>query len=358
VNLMTVHASKGLEFPVVFVVNLAKGATGPPRPIRVIADGEGGEPSVSVGPFVSETDEAEREREKHETRRLLYVALTRARDRLYLSSVLKDGVMQPGRGSLAEVLPDSIRQLFSRAAASTDDCAPIQWTGSKGQPFEWHVCRVPAPLVTPDSSDQTAAEHAEYDSSLDRFGPSLEHQGTLRLPVTRWLVEPDAIEPSEAVMARDPIVGTLVHRLFQFLDGSPGPFEEPEFADARALLAPADRALIVDVDGTVQAAIDLWRKMRLRADVASLMASGQRLYEVPFSMRLPREAMGVDSGPEVVVLRGTIDCLVVGPDGTAVVIEFKTGRPRISHQQQLDIYVDAARLLFPGASVSGQLIYG
>ena len=51
---------------------------------------------MSVGPFVSETDEAEREREKHETRRLLYVALTRARDRLYLSSVLKDGVLQPG----------------------------------------------------------------------------------------------------------------------------------------------------------------------------------------------------------------------------------------------------------------------
>jgi ATP-dependent exoDNAse (exonuclease V) beta subunit len=310
-----------------------------------------------VGPFVSETDEAEREREKHETRRLLYVALTRARDRLYLSSVLKNGVVQPGRGSLAEVLPDSIRQLFSRAAASTDDSAPIQWTGSKGQPFEWRICSVPAPVMTPDGADETTPEGAEYDSSLDRFGPLPEHQGTLRVPVTRWLVEPDAIGPSEVVTARDPIVGTLVHRLFQRLDGSMGSVEEPDFADARALLAPAERALIVDVDGTVQAAVDLWRQIRLREDVASLMASGRRFYEVPFSMRLPPAATVGDSGPDVVVLRGTIDCLVVGPDGTVVVVEFKTGRPRVSHQQQLDIYVDAARLLFPGASVSGQLIY-
>ena len=109
VNLMTVHASKGLEFPIVFLVNLARGASGRPRPVRIVVDGEGGEPSVSIGPFLSETDEVEREREKQETRRLLYVAMTRARDRLYLYSALKDGVLVPGRGSLAEVLPDSLK---------------------------------------------------------------------------------------------------------------------------------------------------------------------------------------------------------------------------------------------------------
>jgi hypothetical protein len=35
----------------------------------------------------------------------MYVALTRARDRLYLGTVLKDGALAMGRGSLAEVLP-------------------------------------------------------------------------------------------------------------------------------------------------------------------------------------------------------------------------------------------------------------
>ncbi|HET7620107.1 MAG TPA: 3'-5' exonuclease, partial [Vicinamibacterales bacterium] len=114
VNLMTVHAAKGLEFPIVFVVNLAKGASGPPRPVRLNTAEEGDGPSVSIGAFASEADDEDRIREREETKRLLYVALTRARDRLYLATVLKDGVMAPGRGSLGDVLPLTLRALFSR----------------------------------------------------------------------------------------------------------------------------------------------------------------------------------------------------------------------------------------------------
>ena len=107
VNLMTVHASKGLEFPIVFVVNLAKGASGFPKPVRVSGE------EVSVGPFVSESDDEERFREREETKRLMYVALTRARDRLYVGTVLKDGEFAIGRGSLggrpAGVVPRPLR---------------------------------------------------------------------------------------------------------------------------------------------------------------------------------------------------------------------------------------------------------
>ena len=171
VNLMTVHAAKGLEFPIVFVVNLAKGASGPPKPVRVSVDIHE-EPSVSVGPFISDTDEAERERERHETRRLLYVAVTRARDRLYLSSTLKEGTLVPGRGSLAEVLPESCRKLLGRAATELSR----SWTLSAGP-----ACRA---VNTPGGCCRSASDRGR-NSSRDRCRCGGDRNRGRRLRITR-----------------------------------------------------------------------------------------------------------------------------------------------------------------------------
>ena len=116
VNLMTVHASKGLEFPVVFVVNLNRGTGSRRPPMRVSAGITDADVAVAVGDFASQADEDDTAREREETKRLLYVALTRARDRLYLSTPLADGRVVAGKGSLAEVLPPFVIECLERAA--------------------------------------------------------------------------------------------------------------------------------------------------------------------------------------------------------------------------------------------------
>jgi ATP-dependent helicase/nuclease subunit A len=142
VSLMTVHAAKGLEFPIVFIVNINRGTGGARAPIRVSPAGDG-VPSIAIADFQSEADEDALAREREETKRLLYVAMTRARDRLYLSGTLKDGVCRMGRGSLGEVLPSSLRDLLSGAAGGPEDQV-VTWLGSETRA---HRMRVPRAVL-------------------------------------------------------------------------------------------------------------------------------------------------------------------------------------------------------------------
>ena len=342
VNLMTVHAAKGLEFPIVFVVNLAKGASGPPRPVRIVVDGGPGsadEPSVSVGPFISETDEAERDRERHETRRLLYVALTRARDRLYLAATLKDGAFVPGRGSLAEVLPESLKAFFGLANQTFNEVETLGWSGVSGRDYIWRLCRpnpgialaaVPGqPIDEPDAISQPDGDFSELTSDTT----------SVRLSTSEWIGD-EMVEADRIGGARSGrLFGILLHRLFEAADHFQAQPDRSGVESLARRLLRADETVALENPETFAArAADAWLLARTRPDIVQVMSAQERWYEVPFSI-------AVSHGDATTVVRGTIDCVVRDPDGGLTVVEFKTGAPRDSHQRQLDLYVRAVRAL-------------
>ena len=330
VKLMTVHAAKGLEFPVVFLVNLGRGTGNSRGPIRVTADPDGESPSVSVGDFQSDADEDDARREREETKRLLYVALTRARDRLYLASALKDGRLQPGRGSLAEVLPKSLVALLVGGDSPT-----IEWHASSGVTHRLRLCQRASVVASP-----VAARADENADQATDYAPM-----PMRTPRHRSQATTVAGEIGTGAVAAgtpsDRLVGTLVHRLLARVGFGAG-VDATRDAVSR-LIRPAE-SLDASPD-VIEAAIEAYRALAARDDVRAMFAAGRALHEVPFTMEI-----------DGAWIRGTIDCVVCAEDRVTV-LEFKTGRTRPEHREQVELYRRAASQMFPGRVTEARLVY-
>ena len=339
VSLMTVHAAKGLEFPVVFVVNLSRGTAHRRAPIRIATAVAGEEASVAVGDFQSAGDEDRAAKEREETKRLLYVAVTRARDRLYLSAVLKDGLMQPGRGSLAEVLPAS---LLARFADSATGGLAVAWQASSGVQ---HVLRVCTSRPAPDP-ETIARPVAPSGTPPPDFGPladGVQPPGTV---ASAFAGDGDAPATPVEGADSDRLVGSLVHRLLQ-REGLADAISDEWIEERLAPLVRVEESIaIADREALFRRAAAAYRAFSSHQDLRSLYASGAAFHEVPFSLRLGGR-----------IVRGTIDCLVRGSDDSMTVVEFKTGRRRPEHLAQTEVYRLAAQALFPNHRVVTQLLY-
>ncbi len=92
VRIMTVHGAKGLEAPIVILPDTASDpAKSRSSPLLMLRAGNGDEkvplwtvPKSFVSPRVQDLKDDQKNRDAHEKLRLLYVAMTRARDELYI----------------------------------------------------------------------------------------------------------------------------------------------------------------------------------------------------------------------------------------------------------------------------------
>jgi ATP-dependent helicase/nuclease subunit A len=334
VNLMTTHAAKGLEFPIVFIVNMHRGSGGSPDPIRVFASPFGHEdaiePSVSIGEHACAGDLDLDAREGEENKRLLYVALTRARDRLYLATTLdENGRFVTGKGGLGRTLPPSFAICFQSAAAEQPT---LTWVGPTGS----HVLR--NVRLSPELRLVHEALTVDGSVPIDDFDV-LPADGLRRLAATADVDDAHVLAGEGAGSSIE--AGILVHRALA--TGS---------NDLRALLRDEERNTVADIDELIKRADDALREIRNHPDVIDVFGDPSsalwRRHEVAFSWR--------DESTSTIV-RGSIDCLAELRRGVIQVLEFKTGRPTSAHEQQLAVYVKAARALFPGRVVEGKLVY-
>ena len=353
VRIMTVHAAKGLEFPVVVVPECAApsfrmGAD------RVLLDAELGiavkaraaDGARRWGPHGERLRARKEERELAQSRRLFYVAATRARDFLVLSGRAAKGQEECWRAFIDAIANEAEERGLLRICREPAALEPRARQGPAvdcermaelppGQHRD--VERIAAGRAAPAQPTICAAVTQIADALECPRRYQLLHE--LRIP-ERPDADPELPDPlSDEASAPVTALGSLAHRLLELA---------PLRLDAAARRAELSRLL--DLEGE-----DPARHSELLDAASAFLDSplGQRMAkarpehlkrELPFALRL-----SAPDRPELLV-RGQIDALLL-EEGAATVVDYKLSRARelTRYQAQLDAYALAARELTASA---------
>lgn len=355
VRVMTAHAAKGLEAKIVFLPDTCGAPAGRHDP-RLFASGADG-----TGPLLwtagakrdpaalSAARAAWRAAEQAEHQRLLYVALTRAEERLYIAGY--HGPRGPAAGCWYEALHGALEPLCRVAPDPLDPDQNILRLGdipASETHFDAGVStelpEIPAFARTPAPAETEAA-------------PPLRPSSALSAADARAARPPTPADRSEAARLRR---GALVHALLQHL---PACAEAQRSAAAQRFLErTAPEFDSADRDAMAQAAL------RTIADPTLAPLFG------PASVAEVDVAATLDHG---LAVAGRIDRLAETAEAI-LIADFKTGRALseaaladlaqradpagpggegLAHIRQLALYRAAVARIYPGRKLRSFLIY-
>ncbi|HUA03582.1 MAG TPA: UvrD-helicase domain-containing protein [Solirubrobacteraceae bacterium] len=349
VRLMTIHRAKGLEFEVVCVADLGRGPRWRADLIRVGRDGRFGMRLAEPGTGKRESaldykalGDERFETEAREERRLFYVAMTRARERLILSGAAKLDAWPAlenggGGGPIVWIGPAVEQQpgVEITFVGPEDVPAPVA-TAEEFAVRGVELAELHDAPVAPDAARQTPPVSALSYSSLaeyQRCGYRFYAERVMRLPS---LAPPGTGERPAAISALDR--GTLVHALLERLD-----FRRP-VRPTEAIIAEAS------VRSGLRAAIGADDAAQV-AELVERFAAGdlcQRLGRATAVRREARFRFLLDR----VLIGGVFDVIAREPGGRTLVVDYKTDRLEGADPQELaDSAYSTQRLVYALAAL-------
>jgi ATP-dependent helicase/nuclease subunit A len=344
VRVMTVHGAKGLEAPIVVLADTVTNPAGPyPPRLLKLASGIPGGPERIVWAGAKETDVPPvadaRARAvaaaQDEYRRLLYVAMTRAADRLIVCGAT--GQRRRPEGCWYDLIRDALEPIATKSSTEDGEVLCLRTAPQPGEA----TGAVPAPQTASVAAPDWLTQSVEIAASATTVRPS----ATTVTPTGRG--SRAAAADRQRALAR----GTLVHRLIQSLPDVA--LERRPAAARRYLERAAAQFTEVERERLVEQVMAVLADPRL----VPLCAPGSRA-EVPIVGRIAR------SGRPPLAVSGQIDRLAL-TDEVLWIADYKTDSPaprRLgevsdSYLGQLALYRAVLAQLYPDKAVRAALIW-